>query len=118
MVALVMAIGLCSGAGAAEIEVLRDGFDGATSGRLVGTAAFTPSPDGEALKLEGRIPPTVSFDFTNVHLEMAVIAEKLGRLDEAAERFEEALRRSPDHPGRGAIRAKIKDLRRRLSTPP
>ena len=49
---------------------------------------------------------------------MAVIAERLGRPKEAVERFEEALRRSPDHPRREAIRAKIKDLRRHLRVPP
>jgi len=54
MMALAVALGLCSAAPAVEVEVLRDGFDGATTGVLAGTVAFAESRDGEALKLGGR----------------------------------------------------------------
>lgn len=54
MMALAMAIGLSSVAIAAEVEVLRDGFDGATAGRLAGTTTFVEGRDDEALKLDGQ----------------------------------------------------------------
>ncbi len=49
-------VGLCSTATAtaAEVELLRDGFEGATSRRFVGTAALIQSRTGAALKLEGQ----------------------------------------------------------------
>jgi tetratricopeptide (TPR) repeat protein len=75
---------------------------------------------GESLALEGRVPPTIRLDFTiftDMYLEMGIIAEKLGRTEEAVRHFEEALRRSPDHPQREGIVSKIRDLRGRPAAP-
>ncbi len=51
-------------------------------------------------------------------VNLAIIEEKLGHVEGAIRHLEEVLRLAPDHPQREAIRAKIKDLRRRLRVPP
>jgi tetratricopeptide (TPR) repeat protein len=65
----------------------------------------------EALQLEGRVPATIIFDFSDVHLEAGILAEKLGGTEEAVRHFEDALRISPEHPQREGILAKIRNLR-------
>lgn len=75
----------------------------------------------ESLALEGRVPPTISVDFTtftDMYVEMGIITEKLGRKEEAVRHLEEALRRSPEHPQREGILAKIRKLRARPAAPP
>jgi tetratricopeptide (TPR) repeat protein len=65
----------------------------------------------ETLRMESRLPPGVVFEFADVYVELGNLAQKLGRPEETVERYREALRRSPGHPQREAIRANIKDLR-------
>jgi tetratricopeptide (TPR) repeat protein len=65
----------------------------------------------QTLELEGKTPPGIHFNFADVHYQMGVCAEKLGRSRESMEHLEEVLRRAPDHRYQEAIRLKIKNLR-------
>jgi protein O-mannosyl-transferase len=82
---------------------------------------------GRALEEEGDVPkamelykrivagdltilPDAQFTLLDVYLQMAVASERIGRRQEAVGYFEEVLRRSPNHPKREAILAKIKAL--------
>ncbi|MGH7682341.1 MAG: tetratricopeptide repeat protein, partial [Candidatus Eiseniibacteriota bacterium] len=51
------------------------------------------------------------FTLSDVYLQMAVAAEKLGQQDAAIGYFEEVLKRAPNDPRRGAIRAHVDSLR-------
>lgn len=68
----------------------------------------------ETLAFRGRVPPKVTFGFANVHKQMGVAAEALGRLKESIRHLKEALNLAPDHPQRPDIRLKIGLIEERL----
>jgi len=69
----------------------------------------------QTLVLKGKIPPDIPFSFADVHLQMGIASEKLGRLTESLQHFEKVLRFDPDHPQQEAVRAKIDHLHARIN---
>ena len=57
------------------------------------------------------IAPDSQFTILDVYLQMGLVAQKLGRLKEAMDYFQEVLRRAPNHPQRQGILAQIAALR-------
>jgi tetratricopeptide (TPR) repeat protein len=57
------------------------------------------------------VSPASKIAISDVYLQMGVATEKLGRPQEAIGYFEEALRRSPNHPKRKVILDQIAALR-------
>lgn len=58
------------------------------------------------------------FTLTDVYLQMAVAAQKLGNYDEARGYFEQVLKLAPNHPKRAAIQAEIDTLRVKAAKKP
>ncbi len=76
----------------------------------------------EAMQLYKQIasgePPILAgagFTIFDVYLQMAVVAEKQGHLEEAIRHCEEALRSDPEHPKRQVVVAAITTLRGRIA---
>lgn len=62
----------------------------------------------ESLRLE-----PAGLTHADIHLQMGIAAEKLGRHSDAIAHFEEVLRSDPAHPQREGVRAKLDSLRSR-----
>ena len=65
----------------------------------------------KALAMSANAPPGADVDPSDFHLQMGIVAQKLGRYQEAVRHYEERLRLKRDDPQREAIRETIETLR-------